>query len=140
MDYLTEFKYVLECSSGNTNIVADTLSSKNVVTLVYMTKGLLLEHIKEGLQHDERTQVLMELADKGKIKRFWLKDGVLYIKGQRIYVLDWRHLKRDILKEYQNSRYAGHPDTYRTLSLVRERYYWPRLRDDVDEYVRTCLM
>ena len=71
-------------------MVIDALSRKNVVAPV--------------LLHDNRAQALMELASKGKTKKFWLEDGVLYAKGQRIYVPDWGHLRRDILKECHDSR------------------------------------
>lgn len=28
----------------------------------------------------------------------------------------------------------------RTLALLEESYYWPRMQDDVELYVRTCLV
>lgn len=28
----------------------------------------------------------------------------------------------------------------RTLALVRNNYYWPRMQDDIEAYVRTCLV
>ncbi|KAM1360874.1 hypothetical protein COP2_026737 [Malus domestica] len=36
--------------------------------------------------------------------------------------------------------WAGHPGTHRTLALVSDAYYWPQMRDDVDSYVKTCLV
>ena len=29
---------------------------------------------------------------------------------------------------------------HRTLALTEENYYWPRMRDDVEAYVKTCLV
>jgi len=29
---------------------------------------------------------------------------------------------------------------HRTLALAEENYYWPRMRDDVEAYVKTCLV
>ena len=82
LDYLAKFKYKLEYSLDKTNIVADTLSHKNVVASVYAIEGLLLECIKEGFQHDDRAQTLIELANEAKTKRFWLENRVFYAKGQ----------------------------------------------------------
>lgn len=28
----------------------------------------------------------------------------------------------------------------RTLALVQDKYYWPRMKDDVEVYVQTCLV
>jgi hypothetical protein len=141
MDYLAEFRYDLEYSPGKMNVVADALSRKSIVApIASVPEGQLLERIKEGMEHDQQAQTFKELAVQGRTARFWFEDGVLYTKGQRIYIPAWGRLRRDILKECHDSRYAGHPGTHRTLSLVQERFYWPRLRDDVEAYVRTCLV
>ena len=44
------------------------------------------------------------------------------------------------MKEGHDSAWAGHPGQKRTLALLEASYYWPRLRDDVEAYVRTCLV
>ncbi|KAI2645985.1 Transposon Tf2-9 polyprotein [Labeo rohita] len=33
---------------------------------------------------------------------------------------------------------TGHPGTNRTLSLLKERFWWPRMEQDVQRYVRGC--
>ncbi|KAL4567166.1 hypothetical protein LXL04_022740 [Taraxacum kok-saghyz] len=35
---------------------------------------------------------------------------------------------------------AGQPGMHRTKALVERTYYWLSLRDDVNAYVRTCLI
>ena len=49
-------------------------------------------------------------------------------------------LRKEILKECHDSKWAGHPGIHRTLALVEHTYYWPRMRDDVELYVKTCLV
>ncbi|GJV79309.1 Toll/interleukin-1 receptor domain-containing protein [Tanacetum coccineum] len=49
-------------------------------------------------------------------------------------------LMRAILNECHNSKWAGHPGITRMLALVEGIYYWPRMRDDVETFVRTCLI
>ena len=36
--------------------------------------------------------------------------------------------------------WAGHPGWQRTHALLKQGYYWPQMRDDVEEYTRTCLI
>nr|GEY97676.1 hypothetical protein VITISV_020909 [Tanacetum cinerariifolium] len=43
-------------------------------------------------------------------------------------------LRRAILKEYHDSKWAGHPGITRTLALVERTYYWPRIGDDVETF------
>ncbi|KAJ4725651.1 hypothetical protein OWV82_004489 [Melia azedarach] len=101
---------------------------------------ILLERIKEGLAHDAFAKSLMELAQAGKTRRFWAENGFLCTVGDRIFIPKWGNLRRDLLKECHDSKWAGHPGIHRTLALVEDAYYWPRMRDDVEAYVRTCLV
>nr|GEU73013.1 zinc finger, CCHC-type [Tanacetum cinerariifolium] len=49
-------------------------------------------------------------------------------------------LRREILKECHDLKWAGHPRITRTLALVEGSYYWPRMRDNVETFVRACLI
>ena len=118
---LSAAKYEFEYSSGKINIMVEVFSRNHIVASVHTIEGLVLECIKEGLQYDEQTQTFIELADKRKMKWLCLENGSLYAKGQRIYVPNWGHLRRDIIKDYHDKRYAGQPETYHTLSLVSKR-------------------
>ncbi|KAE8696991.1 cytochrome P450 78A7-like [Hibiscus syriacus] len=37
-------------------------------------------------------------------------------------------------------RKAGHPGIHRTLALIVEHYYWPHMGNDVEAYVKKCLV
>ncbi|TXG73103.1 hypothetical protein EZV62_001682 [Acer yangbiense] len=81
----------------------------------------------------------MKLANEGKTRRFWLDEGVLLTIGNRMYVPKWGNLRKEIIKECHDSKWASHPGMTRTLAL-QNSYYWPQMRDDVDAYVQTCLV
>jgi len=44
------------------------------------------------------------------------------------------------MKECHDSKWAGHPGIHRTLALVGDSYYGPHMKDDVEAYVKTCLV
>jgi hypothetical protein len=44
------------------------------------------------------------------------------------------------MKECHNSPWVGHPRQRRTLALLERGYFWERMRQDVDEYVHTCIV
>ncbi|KAL6200774.1 hypothetical protein ACLB2K_030555 [Fragaria x ananassa] len=50
------------------------------------------------------------------------------------------NLRTKLIKECHDSLWAGHPGIRRTLALLKSTYYWPRMRDGVEEYVRTCVV
>lgn len=88
-DFLAEFDMVLEYKPGRTNQVADALSRKaelaalklEEVAAVSQLKGVIPDRIREGLDKDPVAKTLMQLAQQGKTRRFWIRDGLLITKG-----------------------------------------------------------
>nr|GEW83523.1 reverse transcriptase domain-containing protein [Tanacetum cinerariifolium] len=113
-DFLAEFDYQLEYKPGKANV--------------------------EGLEHDPLAKKIIALATDGKTQRFWLKGDMLFTKGDRLYVPKWGDLRRVILKECRDLKWDGHLGIKRTLELVEDTYYWPRIEDDVETFARTCLI
>ena len=55
--------------------------------------------------------------------------GLLFVPPPcRTKALEWAHA----------SQLAGHPGVRRTLELLRRRFWWPKHRQDVTEYVAAC--
>lgn len=80
-----------------------------------------------------------------KWKRLEVRDGVLHRKwedesGKRItYQLLVPELYRaDILKSLHDAVTAGHLGVNKTLSRVRERFYWPGIGSYVKDWCRKC--
>jgi len=46
--------------------------------------------------------------------------------------------KEIILKALHQDEYSGHLGRKITVNKVRERYYWPGYRKDIEDYIRTC--
>ncbi|CAM8878010.1 unnamed protein product [Rhodiola kirilowii] len=139
-DFLAEFDYIMEYKHGRTNVVADALSRKAELASISQVTSPLLEKIKEGLGADDQAQTILALINEGKTRRFWQEDGLIYTKGRRIFVPRWSNLRRELIKECHDSLWAGHPGFRRMLALLKSVYYWPKMREGVEEYVRTCLV
>ncbi|GJU91000.1 putative nucleotidyltransferase, ribonuclease H [Tanacetum coccineum] len=77
------------------------------------------EMTAEGLEHDSLAKKIIALAKDKRTQRFWLKRDMLFTKGDRIYVPKWGNLRREILKECHDSKWAGHLRITRTLALDR---------------------
>lgn len=72
---------------------------------------------------------LSSLVKDGKTRRFWIEDGLVYTKRRRLYVPLHDNLRKEVLKECHDSRWAGHPGIHRTLALVEDADYWPRMKE-----------
>ena len=139
-DFLAEFDYIMEYKPGKTNVIADALSRKAELATLSRVTCDFADRIKEGLNQDLLTKNLMEMAREGKTRKFWVEGGLLFTVGNRMYVPRWNNLRREILKECHDSKWAGHPGTHRTKAIIERSYYWPNMRSDIDAYVRTCLI
>ncbi|KAL0150713.1 hypothetical protein M9458_054017, partial [Cirrhinus mrigala] len=61
--------------------------------------------------------------------RWEVQKGGFFVPAElRVPLLDWIH----------TSPGSGHPGSNRTLSLVRQRYWWPQLHQEVARYVQGC--
>ncbi len=47
-------------------------------------------------------------------------------------------LRLTLLDSIHTSPGSGHPDSQRTLSLLRNQYWWPSMAQDVARFVRSC--
>jgi Integrase zinc binding domain len=47
-------------------------------------------------------------------------------------------LKRHILQEYHDHALAGHPGIATTLQMVAEDYWWPTMKQFIQNYVKGC--
>jgi hypothetical protein len=143
---LAEFDFALEYKAGATNHVADALSRKAELAVCHQVCSLtsinnsLWDKIKANLDKDTMAVNLIDLVKKGKTRQFWLQDGLLMSKGNRVFVPKAGDLRRTLLRECHDTLWAGHPGEERTLALLKQGYYWPQMCDDVVEYVRTCLI
>jgi len=56
----------------------------------------------------------------------------------RIYVLNNKELREEILKRHHDPVDIGHPGQHRMLELLKRTYWWPGLKKDVKRYVQGC--
>ena len=57
-----------------------------------------MERIKESSKLDATYKKLVQDVTVGLVRRYWLEDGLLYVKGGKLYVLS-RKIRRELLKE-----------------------------------------
>ena len=141
-DFLAKFDYRLEYKPGKANVIADALSRKTELTTLSMSqlKPVLVSRIKKGLQQDPLAKDLLEKVLEGKIRRFWQEESIFLTKGDRLFMPRWENLWKEVIKECNDSKWAGHSGFERTTALVQASYFLPHIRDNIEAYVRTCLV
>ena len=56
----------------------------------------------------------------------------------RIYVLNNKELREEILKEHHDPVNIGHSGQHKMMELLKRTYWWPGLKEDVKRYVQEC--
>ena len=49
-------------------------------------------------------------------------------------------LTKELLKETHDAKWARHLREEWTMALLSRSYYWPKMGDDVQAYVKSCLV
>lgn len=77
------------------------------------------------------------------LSSFILRNGVLYKRNfehstETFLLVVPSTLRSEILEACHDDPSAGHLGVSRTVARIRTKYYWPRLLNSVQHYVRTC--
>ncbi len=121
------------------NIVFDALSRKHQLRVVYVGEIELQKEVRLANRRDVFAKEIRQGIQNGTKSHFHLRNGLLWYKQNRLYVPEGK-MRDTLLKECHDGLLAGHGGAKRTTTFLKKSYYWPNLKDDVEEYVKTCLV
>ena len=90
--------------------------------------------VEEALAHLTR---IPTQHSKQTYKEWELDDGLIFYHG-RCYVPMKEELRRKIVRDFHDSTSTGHPGQHKTLQLVSQAYWWPRMTQFINRYVDGC--
>ncbi|GJY99898.1 putative reverse transcriptase domain-containing protein [Tanacetum coccineum] len=142
IELFSDYDYEIRYHPGKANVVADALSRKERV------KPKRVRAMNMTLQSSIKDRILT--AQKEAMDEFaGLQKGLDEMIEQRsdgtMYYLDriWVPLKGEvrtlIMDEAHKSKYSVHPGADKMYYDLRDRYWWPRMKKDIAEYVSKCL-
>ena len=77
----------------------------------------ILKEIKKNTTKEK--EVVQALRKENGLT--WEEDGVVYMEG-RIYILNSKKIREDILKKNHDSVDVGHPEQHRMVELLKRIY------------------
>jgi Integrase zinc binding domain len=132
-------------------VVADAISRKpdlqlstlSTTTITTSTKDQIREALQQDLTfqpiiHTLQGQTTERTVPTSLLSHYSLtEDGMLLYDQHRICIPKGP-LRAQILHDHHDSPIAGHQGMERTYSAVHAHFYWPRMNNDVRDYIKSC--
>jgi len=122
-----------------------TMVSSALIAAIQMQTmdNSFLDRIRTAGKEDDtwtrRTGELSQLKEKQQtLPKHWEpEDGLLYYKN-RLFIPSNEEILTEIAKGWHDSKVAGHFGQEKTIALVTRNFQWEKLREWINDYVRTC--
>ena len=83
-------------------------------------------------------KVYERLSSPNPAENFTLKDDLVFFEGTRLLIPKHPTLRSRLIAEHHDTAYAGHLGRDRTTEFLSRGFYWPSMKQDVKDYVKTC--
>ena len=124
-------------------ISADAERFTAVTPLLSLQKWL--ENIKSSYANDNIARSVMDkitTTENGSLKL--INDIIFHVpanqnKPKTIYVPADIALRKAIVETYHDTSFSQHFDVTRTLEKIKRSFYWPKMKLDVEEHIKSCV-
>jgi hypothetical protein len=146
LKFLSVYDFDINHIKGRENKVVDSLSRRVHImhaTVLSMHQLDLKRRILDGLVTDHHylhvKEKLQQVNVQQKINEYEIKEDRLLMHKNRIYVPCFGELRNLVLKEMHDVPYVGHPDYQKKITEVRIQFFYPRMDNDVADYITRCM-
>ncbi|GJW86993.1 RNA-directed DNA polymerase, partial [Tanacetum coccineum] len=136
VETLQDFSFVIRHKAGSANTVADALSRRPALTTTSSVHVSGFESIQPLYADDPDFKDCWEQCATAPFRDFVRRDGFLF-KGRRLCV-PLSSVREAIILETHQGGLAGHFGRDKTVGLVSERFFWPKLVRDVVKVLNRC--
>src|SRR4051812_35152174 len=138
VEFIESFPYIIEHKKGKDNVVADALSRKNMLLTHLDVKVPGLESLRALYATDHDFAAPYGLCTNGKAwEKYHIHDGFLF-RANKLCVPE-SSVRLLLLQESHAGGLMGHFGREKTLLMLADHFYWPKMRRDVDRFVKRCL-
>ena len=137
VEFLQSFHFSSKYKDGKSNVVADALSRRYALLATLDVRLLGFEALKSYYIDDVDFGELFVKCNSGTQGEFLVQDGFLF-KGNRLCIP--KHPIRELLiREAHGGGLAGHFGMVKTLEVLKEHFFWPKMLGDVTNIVGKCV-
>ena len=107
------------------SVLTDSLNSRNFGREIHGAQS-----------RDPLIQEFNMKTEDDPIPHGWRKIAELWTYMGKIYIPSI--LRQDVFREFHTKGPAAHPGIKGTIAIITTDYYWPKLRADVEDWVKNC--
>jgi hypothetical protein len=105
--------------------------------MVCVGESELQKEVRLASCRDAFAKEARQSIQNGAKSHFHLRNGLLWYKQNQLYVPEGK-IRDTLSKECHDGPLVGHGGAKRTTTFLKKSYYWPNLKLDAKEYVKTC--
>ena len=142
VEYLQSFTFVIKHKSGVTNRVVDALSRRRSLLIEMKVKVLGFDKMELYNTDVNFSEAWRECRARNltnhisKYDQYFIQEGMLF-KGIQLCI-PRSSMRLNLIKEKNSGGLAGHFGIDKTLSFLKEKYYWPKIYKDAQKFVKIC--
>ncbi|XP_052173757.1 uncharacterized protein LOC127789046 [Diospyros lotus] len=137
LEFIEPFPYVIKYKQGKENVVADALSRRYVLLTSLDARLLGFEHIKELYANDVDFANVFLACEKNAIGKFYRVEGYLF-KENKLCVPQCS-IRELLVREAHGGGLMGHFGEKKTLDVLHEHFFWPKMKRDVKRICDKCI-
>ncbi|XP_039014624.1 uncharacterized protein LOC120144671, partial [Hibiscus syriacus] len=138
VEFLESFPYVIHYKKGKENVVADALSRRYVLLNTLDSKLLGFSFLKDYYVNDHDFGEKYKSCEKGAVEKFYRHDGYLF-KEERLCIPQGS-FREVLVREAHEGGLMGHFGIGKTLAILKEHLYWPKMKRDVERICHRCIV
>jgi hypothetical protein len=137
LEYIETFPYVIYYKQDKENIVTDALSRRYVLLTSMNAKMLGFEYVKDMYADDADFSDVYKACDKTAFGKFYKHDGYLF-KESKLCVSSCS-MRELLVREAHGGGLMGHFGVKKTLDILHEHFFWPKMKKDVNRICGRCI-
>ena len=137
MEFIEPFPYVIKYKKGKENIVVNALSRRYVLLTSLDAKLIGFEYVKELYEHDSDFSQLFVTCERGPFRNFHRVDGYLFKENK--FCVPQSSMRELLVREAHGGGLMGHFGMKRTLDILHEHLFRPKMRHDVKKIYNRCI-
>jgi hypothetical protein len=137
VEFIETFPYVIKYKQGKENIVADALLRRYAIVSTLNAKLLGFEYVNELYANDDDFASVYGACEKAAFGKFYRLDRYLF-RGNQLCVPN-SSMHELLVREAHGGGLMGHFGVRKTLDVLHEHVFWPKMKRDVERVCARCI-